>query len=226
MKTSHFLTPTESRSAMRPLPTKAKSALRPLILFGLSALAIFLSATAGLRADPIVLGTQGFNAAGSVITPNTGDVTTATVFDFGNFGTTSNQTGIFAGMPTQLFGPVSLNITIPTGLAFGNSVFGAFTSSSNTPVFIGFNTASFLEDGLWTPGTFPGFSGLTGGPFTTKLLLSFTQVGGPGTAVSFSGSFSASKTPEPSSIVMVLTGLIAGVVMFRLRRSRCNLVMG
>src|SRR5215469_7554838 len=118
MNTSHFLTPTESRSAMRPLPTNAKSALRSLILFGLSALAIFSSATVGLRASPIVLGTQGFNAAGSDITTNTGDITTATVFNFADFGTTSNQTGVFVGMPTQLFGPVSLNVTIPTGLAF------------------------------------------------------------------------------------------------------------
>ena len=224
MKTSHFLTPTEFRSAMRPLPTKAKSALRPLILFGVSALAIFLSATVGLRASPMSLGTQGFNAAGSVITPNTGDVTTATVFDFGNFGTTSNQTGIFAGMPTQLFGPVSLDITIPTGLAFSNSVFGAFASTSITPIFIGMNTATYSEDGLWTPGTF--FSGLTG-TFESDFLMSFTQVGGPGTAVSFSATLSVlSKTPEPPSIVMVLTGLIAGVVTFGLRRSRCNLVMG
>jgi hypothetical protein len=203
--------------------------LSPLILFGLSALVIFLSAPAGVRAATITLGTQGFNAAGLDITPNTGDITTATVFDFAGFGTTSNQTSIFAGLPTQSFGPVSLNISIGTGLDFGNSVFGDFMSSSITPIFVGLNTAAYTVDGTWAPGTFAGFSGLTGGPFTADFTMSFTQVGGPGTAPSFSSTLAVSEVsavPEPSSIVMVLTGLIAGVAMFGLRRSRCNLLMG
>jgi hypothetical protein len=190
-------------------------------------MAIFLSATAGVRANPILLGTQGFNAAGSNITPNTGDITTATIFDFANFGTTANQTGIFLGLPIQTFGPVSLNIASPTGLAFGNSVFGDFSSTSITTVFIGSGDADFLADGLWTPGTYPGFNSLT--KFTTKFALDFSQVGGPDTATSFSGTMAVTRVsavPEPSSIVMVLTGLIAGVVMFRLCRSQFNLVVG
>jgi hypothetical protein len=213
---------------MRPLPTKARSALRPLILFGLSVLAIFLSAPADVRAATITIGSQGFNAAGLDITPNTGDITTATVFDFGGFGTTSNQTGVFAGLPTQSFGPLTLTVTSATGFNFSNSVFGDFASSSITPVFVGLDIATYTVDGTWTPGTFSGFSGLTG-PLTADFTMAFTQVGGPGTAPSYSGTLAiteVSAVPEPSSIVMVLTGLIAGVVMFGLRRSRCNLLMG
>lgn len=227
MKTSCFLTPTESRSEPRPLPTKARSELRSLILAGLSALAIFLSAPAGVRATTI--GTQAFNAAGEPIHLNMGgDVTTATVFHFAEFASTTNQTGIFAGMPIQMFGPTNLLVKHSTGLDFGNSVFGNFTSTSITET-TGPNLANFIVDGMWTPGTFSGFSGLTGS-FDADMILSFTQVGGPRTAVSFSGTLAVSNgpsvVPEPSSIVLVLTGLIAGVVMFRFRRSQCNLVIG
>jgi hypothetical protein len=216
------LTETEFRSAMRPLPAKARSALRPLILFGLSALVIFLSAPAGVRAATITIGTQGFNAGGEVITPNTGDITTSTVFNFGNFGSTDNQTGIFVGMPNELFGPLTLTVSSGTGFDFSDSVFGDFVSSSITPIFVGLGVATYALDGTWTPGTFSGFSGLTG-PLTANITMAFTQVGGPGTAPSFSGTLDiteVSAVPEPSSIVLVLTALIAGVVLFRFRRSR------
>lgn len=216
------LTETEFRSAMHPLPAKARSALRPLILFGLPALAIFLSAPAGMRGATITIGTQGFNAGGQDITPNTGDITTATVFNFANFGSTTNQTGVFAGMPNELFGPLTLTITSATGFSFSDSVFGDFLSSSITPIFVGQGVATYAVDGTWTPGTFSGFSGLTG-PLTADFTMAFTQVGGPGTAPSFSGTLAItelSAVPEPSSIVLVLTALIGGVVMFRFRRNR------
>jgi hypothetical protein len=228
MKNLPLYRSTESGSGLRPLPTKSRSVLRPLILCGLSAMAIFLSATAGLRADTI-LGTQGFDAHGGVITSNTGDVTTATFFTFSSAGSTLNQTGIFVGMPIQAGGPLSVDVSSPTGLNFSTSVFGAFNSTSISTISQGSNQADFRVDGMWTPGTFSGFSGLTGGPFMADILLSFMQAGGPDTAISLSGTLTVtepSAVPEPSSIVMVLTGLIGGVVMFGLRRSRFNLGMG
>ena len=68
MKISRFLTPNESRSA-----------LRPLILSGLSGLAFFLSATAGVQAKPILIGSQSFGSDNGSVTANTPDITTATL---------------------------------------------------------------------------------------------------------------------------------------------------
>jgi hypothetical protein len=107
MKISHFLTPSESRSA-----------LRPLILSTLSGLAFFLSATASVQAKPILIGSQSFGSDNGSVTASTGDITTATMFHFGDIVSTNgagSQTGIFLGMPPQSFGSVVLDIT-STGL--------------------------------------------------------------------------------------------------------------
>lgn len=71
MKISRFLTPNESRSA-----------LRPLILSGLLGLTFFLFATAGVQAKPMLIGSQAFGSDDGSVTANTPDITTATMFHF------------------------------------------------------------------------------------------------------------------------------------------------
>ncbi|MBV8843751.1 MAG: PEP-CTERM sorting domain-containing protein [Bryobacterales bacterium] len=123
-------------------------------------------------------------------------------------------------MPIQFFGTVSFNITDPSSFTFGNGVFGTFTATSlitrapNPPGFI-----NFVYDGLWTPGT---QGGLTGGPFPSSLNITFVQAAGPGSPITSNASFSVEEAetviPEPSSFVLTVTGLAAGVLIYRRRR--------
>ncbi|MBV8843559.1 MAG: hypothetical protein JO307_12190 [Bryobacterales bacterium] len=196
-------------------------AVRPVILFGLAALAC-LSVTSRVQADPLpIIGMQGFTDSG-ITTTDTGSISTATTITFGNWTTTGNNSGIFASMPIQMFGTVSFNITDPSSFTFGNGVFGTFTATSLTgdtgfpPVI---RVLSY--DGLWTPGT---QGGLTGGPFPSFLGVSFLQIGGPGSDITVTGATFTALAPEPSSFVLSLTGLAAGVLIYR--RARRNVQTG
>jgi len=192
-------------------------AVRPVILFGLAALAC-LSPASRLQATPIIIGMQGFTDSG-VTTTDTGDVSTAMTFTLGNWTTTTFGTGIFAGMPVQTFGQVSFNIADPSGFTFGNGVFGAFDATSVTTSPPVPNVASFSFDGLWAPGT---QGGLTGGPFPSSINVLLIQPGGPGSPIISNATFSVEEAetviPEPSSFVLSLTGLAAGVLIYRRRR--------
>jgi hypothetical protein len=193
--------------------------MRPVILSGLSAVAICVALASGVQATTI--GSQGFvdiNAPAADGSP-TGNLNTATTFSIGLFVSTTSHTGVFTGMPTQLFPAFSFNLTNPTSLIFGNSVFGTFASTAITVVtsLPGFLNISVL--GNWTPGT---FGGVTGGPFGSTLTFTFTQDPVHRGPISAAATFSIlpAVIPEPPSIVMGLTGLAAGVLIYQLRRRR------
>ena len=199
--------------------------MRPVILSGLSAVAICLTLASGAQATTI--GSQAFvdinapTADGS----STGNLNTSTIFKIGQLISTTSQTGIFVGMPTQFFPSFTFNVTIPNSLTFGNSAFGTFSSTAITVVT---NVPGFLNIsalGLWTPGTF--FGSLTG-PLLSSLTFTFTQDPAHTGAIGASATFATTSTviPEPPSIVMGLTGLAAGVGIYLLRqRRRANLAM-
>ena len=193
--------------------------MRPVILSGLSAVAICLSLASGAQATTI--SSQAFvdiNSPTANGSP-TGNLNTSTIFTIGEFVSTTSQTGIFVGMPRQFFASFTFNINNPTSLTFGNSVFGTFASTAITVVtnIPGFLNISVL--GMWTPGT---FGGVTGGPFPATLTFTFTQDPAHRGAIGASATF-ATPVPEASSMVMGLTGLTglaAGVVIYRLRQRR------
>ena len=193
--------------------------MRPVIFFGLSTVAICLALASGVQAT--TMGAQAFVDIGSPTANGspTGNINTATTFSIGTFVSTTSQTGVFTGMPTQFFPSFSFNITNPTSLIFGNSVFGTFASTAITVVenVPGFLNISVL--GNWTPGT---FGGVTGGPFGSILAFTFTQDPAHRGPISAAATFSIlpAVIPEPPSIVMGLTGLAAGVLIYRLRRRR------
>src|SRR5215467_3491900 len=144
--------------------------------------------------DPL-LGTQAFVEFGTPTAGGVpmGNINTATSFMIGNLVSTANNSGVFAGMPSQFFGPVSFSLTSPTSFIFGNSLFGTFRSTS---ISVAKNVPGFLNldiFGHWTPGTFGGLTGH--GPFVAEVGLSFVQIPtGTGGVISDNSVLSVSTT--------------------------------
>lgn len=170
----------------------------------------------------MIVGSQGVAVVITPITANNGnDIATADVFSGLSFTTTASQGGSFGpGVVGQTFGAVSLDLSSIGSFSFGNALFGMFQATSFTDT--GFDaidkSRGFLIVGTFTPGT-----GLPAGLTANSALLSisFTQVGGPTSAISLSGTLTTpapSQTPEPSTIVML--GTIAGPIAFGVWRRR------
>jgi hypothetical protein len=140
--------------------------------------------------------------------------------------TTSNS-GVFLGMPPQSLGHFLFNLTNPSIAGFpASETFGSFrieslTEPTNNPD-TGF--AVLLASGVWVPGTWSmDHFGVPDKPFDADLRMAFTQTPAHTGAISASGTFAVpapAAVPEPSSIVLVLTGLAAGVVTDWRRRRR------
>lgn len=206
--------------------------MRPVTVFGVSAVAICLFLTTGVqaevihltsaaKADPPPTATQGFIA----LSPSTangspnGNINTATTFTIGDWTSSFVNSGVLAGMPMQTFGTIPLNLNVGNSFTFGNSVFGTFQSSTilNQHGAPGFENV--LISGAWTPGSFGGLMGQ--GPFPAQVSIAFTQIPPNNGSISVSGTFATPpfvEIPEPSTIVMALMGLVAGVGSSRLRR--------
>jgi len=153
--------------------------MRQVFLFGLSALAICLSPMNDVQAAPVlgtqaapVLGTQAFSDIGTPTADgsNTGNINTATTFTIGNLVSTTSNTGVFAGMPVQTFGSVTMVIPSPISqvLAFTTPVFDTFTSQSITEPINNPGFVNIVADGLWSPGTWATGMGLTGDPLSRR----------------------------------------------------------
>lgn len=182
---------------------------------------------AGVQAAPLVTGSQGLGDLG-VITGNTGNLATDTIFSNLEFITTNAQSGDydtyvpnFPAATSFLFPPaVALNVASPGTFSFGSAAFGTFTGA--TLVDSGFDPAtksrSILITGTFTPGTL--FGGAVGAN-SAQLSLSFTQNGGAGRPYSVSGTLTtpAPSVPEPATLVM-LASVVGPVGIGLLRRGR------
>jgi hypothetical protein len=160
---------------------------------------------------------------------NTGDINTATTFTFGNLMTTSNASGIFAGppaLPDQHFGAPSFSLAVATNTSFSisSTAFGSFRSTSisetmNTPGFVVVDIVGNYTGGQFDP---------TIGTSPASLILTFSQDPAHTGVISSSGIFSASpqtpgdppSVPEPSTVVMGLTSIVAGGLFYLRRRRR------
>lgn len=193
-------------------------------LAGVALLATLVAAGTAM-ADPV--GAQSFVDLGNPTANGspTGNINTATAFMIGDLTSTTDNEGVFFGMPAQGFGSVSFNTTIPTSLDFGNSVFGHFASSSITEIANDPGAVAFFVVGQWTPGT---FGSVTGGPFSAEFTISLDQTPAHNGLIADSATFALPATtpiPEPSSLLLGLTGLAALALIYGHRRRPRHLAM-
>jgi hypothetical protein len=209
-----------------------RSAMRPAMVFGLSVLAICVSAITMVQAQPIPTGQLFLSSASvEVLAPGglpNGNLNTGTLFTMLQFGG-PNGTGVFAppNLPAGfvLFNGGTTSFNKLFGIVLFASDFGEFRSTSVTETanIPGLLDLFFL--GQWTPGF---LEGVTGGPFPASLRLTLTQSPAFTGNVTAVGTFSVPPAsqppviPEPSTIVMFLTGLPGAVAMYR-RRRHCQL---
>lgn len=166
-----------------------------------------------------VIGTETFVLDNVKI--DTAALKLATTFSVSNITTASPSSGDFNLVPSGLLvdsGPESL-VPSPTLFSFGNPVFGYFTATStiddSTNLTGKSRSIEFL--GTFTAGTgwaMYGKSGIS----AADLVISFTQVAGPGTPVSGSFTMTTSAIPEPTSVAMLGLGLSGIISLRRFRR--------
>jgi hypothetical protein len=159
---------------------------------------------------------QGDFAGGQADGSSTGSIFGATTLTVGDLFLDNGQNG-FAGFVSELFGPVTFSPSVGTSLAFSSGVFGSFASSS-----IMLETSGPTSLTYYVLGTYVGngpYAPLSG---AASFSITFTQ-DTPGASIGDSGSFSvppAPLVPEPSSVVMGFTSIIAWGLVYRLRRRR------
>jgi PEP-CTERM motif-containing protein len=146
-----------------------------------------------------------------VSTPSVGpgtDINSATTYTIGDLASFSDSTGIFAGLSSQIYGPVTFEPGIGDSFSFGSSVFGTFTSTSITleTSSQGFVSLHILGD--YTSGSFDG-DAVVNKPVSVDY--SFTQNPVIDGGISDSGEFSIppSSVPEPASLALLGMGGIA-----------------
>jgi hypothetical protein len=182
---------------------------------------LYFGYAATAKADPIaVSGSQAFANLG-LTTANgsaTGNIDTATTFSLSALISTLNSSGIFAGMPTQMFAPIMFSTTAPASLAFGNSVFGSFQSATIAEVALPSGFANIVANGTWIPGS---YGGVTGGPSPAMFELALSQTPPTDGAISASATFATTEfvteIPEPTTTFMVLSGLVLALTGWRFR---------
>lgn len=174
---------------------------------------VSLAVAPAAKAAPI----QGFLAISAGVTANTGDILTATSFDFRSFDTpdthvvTTLMTGVFADVKPLVRIPSSslvpgiagtdISLSLPGGLSFvGETVIADAGSAATTR----------RQREITIAGTLTGGSGFDSTPGYYRAILSQPLSGGTITYTGLVGDV----IPEPAS----LAAAVAGVVMMWRRR--------
>lgn len=162
------------------------------------------------------VGAQGFTDFG-VATTNTADINDATAFTIGTMVSTADSHGFFAGLPTQIFDPISFSIGDPLSLQFGNAEFGLFASTKiqqlSNDVLVG--SRSFFVEGTYTKGTFGG--PLVPNPALANFTISFNQNSGAGASITNNATldFPVQPVPEPATLALAAAGVATAALLRR-----------
>jgi hypothetical protein len=177
------------------------------------------AAHAGMIGVDGPIGAQGFMDFG-MATANTDDINDATVFTISEMVSTDDSHGFFAGLPEQVFAPITFLISNPQSLQFGNLEFGFFASTkiqqlSNDPLV---GSRSFFVEGTFTKGTFGG--PLVPNPALANFTISFNQNSGAGASITNNATldFPIQPVPEPATLALALAGLTTVALLRRHRR--------
>lgn len=166
------------------------------------------AAHAGMVGIDGPVGAQGFTDFG-VATANTSDINDATAFTIGTMVSTDDSHGYFAGLPTQIFDPITFSIGDPSSLQFGNAQFGLFASTKiqqlSNDVLVG--SRSFFVEGTYTKGAFGG--PLVPNPALANFTISFNQNSGAGASITNNATldFPIQPVPEPATLALALAGV-------------------
>jgi hypothetical protein len=144
-------------------------------------------------------------------TANTGDVFTSTSFGLDDLYSVSGSGTVLSGVTFTSLGATTFSTT--SGIDFTLAGIGSFTSTSVLLDSKGDNSIAYYDLGKFTPDG--------GSALDASFIISFGQTGGAG-LISGSAVLSippaAPPVPEPSSVVLGLTGLAIGGAVFGLRR--------
>lgn len=197
-------------------------------VLALSALASLVALPHG-RGETISVGSQTFGDFGSTTVVGN-DVDTGSIFTFGNLIPLFQVSGYFVSMPvfpTVQFGTLTINVEIPSTVAFGSPEFGYFQADSVAQDSLRQETSapgtrSFKFLGHYSHGT--SGAPLIPNPAPAELRINFTESGSVEYntfSVTSSATMSLPPTPipEPPTIMLASAGL-AGAAVVRLSRRK------
>ena len=156
-------------------------------------------------------------------TSTTTDVDTTTAFVLTSDVIAGSGAGDFAvnPPPVSLMAPASLDFVAPAGFNWSNPAIGTFTAAASAPLASAVGVSSWNVTGSFVPGAAWDNAGAV---LTANMIWSATQTGGPGEAISLSGTFHAPAVgipvPEPASLLMLGAGFFGlGLVLRRRQRT-------